>query len=124
MLEVAPNEMCHVLQVGFDAGDGVNYFALPASRTPEIINVTSMSNVNMPGLFMFRVDSAGIKQGGCNTNGKVYKFDGGVFQHVVVIPIGTKCALLLTDLILYSHKADFIQGFIQGILKKNEKKLV
>ena len=80
MLEVSPNEMCHVLQVGFDAGDGVNYFALPASRTPEIINVRSMSNVNMPGLFMFRVDSAGIKQGGCSTNGKVSKFSGRVFQ--------------------------------------------
>jgi hypothetical protein len=120
MLEVSPNEMCHVLQVGFDAGDGVNYFALPASRTPNIINVTSMSNVNMPGLFMFRVDSAGIKQGGCNTNGKVYKFDGRVFQHIVGIPMGINCALLLTDLILYSHKVDFIQG----ILKKNEKKLI
>jgi microcystin-dependent protein len=24
--------MCHVLQVGFDAGDGVNYFALPEAR--------------------------------------------------------------------------------------------
>ena len=118
MLEVSPNEMCHVLQVGFDAGDSVNYFALTASRTPEIINVTSMSNVNIPGLFMFRVDSAGIKQGGCNTNGKVYKFD--VFQHIDGIPMGTNCALLLTDLILYSHKVDFIQG----ILKKNEKKLV
>jgi hypothetical protein len=56
---------------------------------------------------MFRVDSAGIKQGGCNTNGKAYKFNGRVFQHVVGIPMGPKCALLLTDLILYSHKADF-----------------
>jgi hypothetical protein len=120
MLEVSTNEMCHVLQVGFDAGDSVNYFALPASRTPEIINVTSMSNVNIPGLFMFRVDSAGIKQGGCNTNGKVYKFDGRVFQQTVGIHMDTNCALLLTDLILYSHKVDFIQG----LLMKNEKKLV
>jgi hypothetical protein len=63
--------VCHVLQVGFNAGDGANYFSLPASRTPDIINVTSMSNVNIPGQFIFRVDSAEIKQGGCNTNGKV-----------------------------------------------------
>jgi hypothetical protein len=42
------------------AGDGDNYFALPAS---DIINVVSMSNVNIPGVFMFRVDSAENKQG-------------------------------------------------------------
>ena len=64
--------VCYALQVGFDAGDGVNYFALPASRTSEIVNITSMYNVdaNLTGLFMFRVDSAEIKQGGCSTNGK------------------------------------------------------
>jgi hypothetical protein len=118
-LKLTSNEICHVLQVGFDAGDGVNYFALPASRTSEIINVTSMSNVNIPGLFMFRVDSAGIKQGGCNTNGKVCKFSGRVFQQTVGIPMGTNCPPLLTDLFLYSYEADFIQG----LLKKNEKKL-
>jgi hypothetical protein len=54
------SRFCNVLQVGFDAGDGDNYFALPAS---DIINVASMSNVNIPGVFMFRVDSAENKQG-------------------------------------------------------------
>jgi len=33
--------------------------------------------------------------------------------------VGTNCAPLLIDLFLYSYEA----GFIQGILKKNEKKL-
>ena len=33
--------------------------------------------------------------------------------------MGTNCALLLTDLFLYLYEADFIQG----LLKKNEKKL-
>jgi hypothetical protein len=33
--------------------------------------------------------------------------------------MGTNCARLLTDLFLYSYEADFIQG----LLKKNEKKL-
>jgi hypothetical protein len=36
------------------------------------------------------------------------------------IPMGTNCAALLADLFLYTYKADFIQG----LLKKNEKKLV
>jgi uncharacterized protein YaeQ len=33
--------------------------------------------------------------------------------------MGTNCVPLLADLFLYSYEADFIQGF----LKKNEKKL-
>jgi hypothetical protein len=44
-------------------------------------------------------------------------FGGRVFQQTVGIPMGTNCAPLLADLVLYSYEADFIQG----ILKKNEK---
>ena len=36
-----------------------------------------------------------------------------------MLPIGTSCAPLLADLFLYSCEGDFIQG----LLKKNEKKL-
>ena len=46
-------------------------------------------------------------------------FGGRVFQQTVDIPMGTNCAPLLADLFLYSYEADFIQG----ILKKNGKKL-
>jgi hypothetical protein len=46
-------------------------------------------------------------------------FVGGVFQQTVGIPMGTNCAPLLCDLFLYSYEADFIQG----LLRKNEKKL-
>ena len=46
-------------------------------------------------------------------------FGGGVFQQTVGIPMDTNCAPLLADLFLYSYEADFIQG----LLKKNEKKL-
>ena len=42
-------------------------------------------------------------------------FGGRVFQQTV----GTICAPLLADLFFYSYEADFIQG----LLKKNEKKL-
>ena len=47
-------------------------------------------------------------------------FGGRVFQQTVGMPTGTNYVLLLADLFLYSHEADFIQG----LLKKNEKKLV
>ena len=46
-------------------------------------------------------------------------FAGPVFQQTVGIPMGNNCAPLLADLFLYSYEADFIQG----LLKKNEKKL-
>ena len=46
-------------------------------------------------------------------------FGGCVFQQTVGIPMGTNFARLLTDLFLYLYEADFIQG----LLKKNEKKL-
>ena len=46
-------------------------------------------------------------------------FGGRVFQQTVGISMGTNCALLLADLFLYLYETDFIQG----LLKKNEKKL-
>jgi len=46
-------------------------------------------------------------------------FGGRVFQQTIGIPMGTNCAPLLADLFLYSYEADCIQG----LLKKNEKKL-
>jgi hypothetical protein len=47
-------------------------------------------------------------------------FGGRVYQQKVGIPMGTNSATLLAELFLYSYEADFIQG----PLKKNEKKLV
>ena len=46
-------------------------------------------------------------------------FGGRVFQQTVSIPIGTYCAPLFAGLSLHSYEVDFIQG----LLKKNEKKL-
>ena len=46
-------------------------------------------------------------------------FVGHVFQQTVDILMGTNCGPLLANLFHYSYEADFIQG----LLKKNEKKL-
>ena len=46
-------------------------------------------------------------------------FGRRLFQQTVGISMGPSCAPLLADLLLYSYEADFIQG----LLKKNEKKL-
>jgi hypothetical protein len=44
---------------------------------------------------------------------------GQVFQHSVVIPMGTNYAHLLVDLVLYSNEA----GFIQKLLHEKNKSL-
>ena len=40
-------------QVGFNRGDGVNFAAIPASRTADFINLPSTSNVGVPGVWIF-----------------------------------------------------------------------
>jgi hypothetical protein len=47
-------------------------------------------------------------------------FGGCIFQQRVVIPLGTNCVPLLVEFYPFSYEADFIQG----LLKKHEKKLV
>lgn len=52
-------------QVGFDAGDGVNFLAINESRTAAVINVTLLSNVGVPGKFAFRLDSKTVTSARC-----------------------------------------------------------
>ena len=47
-------------QVGFNAGDGINYAAVPESRTGEIINIDTTSNVGVPGVWVFQVNQETI----------------------------------------------------------------
>ena len=58
-----------IIQVGFNAGDGIVFYTVSASRTPDIVNVDEYSNVNIPGKFVFRIDASDISDGGCNTKG-------------------------------------------------------
>jgi hypothetical protein len=51
--------------------------------------------------------------------GNIYVVVGGqIFQQSVGIPMGTNCAPLLGDLVLYSYEAEFIQKLLQE-KKKN-----
>jgi hypothetical protein len=61
----------YVKQVGFNAGDGKVYFAVNASRTRNIVNISQMSNIGIPGKFSFRIDDEEIGNGGCNTEGNI-----------------------------------------------------
>ncbi|XP_054854871.1 IgGFc-binding protein-like [Eublepharis macularius] len=54
-------------QAGFNTGDAKNYFNIPGSWTPSIVNVSSTSNVMDPGRWVFQVDVFAVP------NGCVYK---------------------------------------------------
>jgi hypothetical protein len=41
------------------------------------------------------------------------KLNGGLFQQVVGIPMGTNCAPLLADLFLYSYESEFLQKLVK-----------
>ena len=44
-------------QVGFNAGDGNRFFSVPGSQTNGIMNIDSTTNVNIPGVWTFQVNS-------------------------------------------------------------------
>lgn len=61
-------------QAGFNAGDGVTARMLKYSRTRNITLLVNESNVNVPGLFAFRVDTTDIEAGGCTDQGALQHF--------------------------------------------------
>ena len=61
--------LCLSTQAGFNAGDGIRYFSIPNSRTSEIISISSTSNYQDPGLWIFQVDGETVKDAGCTSSG-------------------------------------------------------
>ena len=45
---------------GYDAGDGENFFNIPGSGTPEIIDITRTSNVDNLGMWIFQTSRQGV----------------------------------------------------------------
>lgn len=61
-------------QAGFNAGDGIVFEMLPYSRTSSVRELVNISNVNVPGLFVFRIDTDTITLGGCgNSSNSVFR---------------------------------------------------
>ena len=48
-------------QIGFNAGDGVRSFMVPEALTNATLEMESRSNVNISGVFLYRVDNLGCK---------------------------------------------------------------
>ena len=44
-------------QIGFNSGDGYSSFMLSEALTEETLDVDERSNVENPGVFIFRIDS-------------------------------------------------------------------
>ena len=42
---------------GINGGDGENFVTIPGSRTSSIINIDKTSNIGVPGVWIFKVDS-------------------------------------------------------------------
>ncbi|EPY83350.1 sushi, nidogen and EGF-like domains 1 [Camelus ferus] len=52
-------------QAGFNAGDGRRYFSIPGSRSADMAEVETTTNVGVPGRWAFRIDDAQVRVGGC-----------------------------------------------------------
>ncbi len=53
-------------QVGFNAGDGIRFFSHPDSFTTNLINIPTTSNIEVPGVWVFRVDGEEVVPAGCS----------------------------------------------------------
>ena len=62
-------------QVGINAGDGVRFFSHPDALTIQLFSITETSNIETPGVWLFRVDGEGDISRGCNitSSGTYYK---------------------------------------------------
>ena len=58
---VSDVEGTHPALVGFNSGDGVTSLTLPTSRTDRVLSITTSTNVQRPGKWLFRTDSSDIK---------------------------------------------------------------
>lgn len=68
-----------VFQAGFNGGNSTDYFSIPGSRSPEIVNIEDTTNVNVPGRWVFKIDGKDIDPAnGCSLKGK-QSFTDNVF---------------------------------------------
>ena len=47
---------------GMNAGDGVNYITIPGSLTSSILDIEEMSNIGVPGVWIFNFNLDGGKK--------------------------------------------------------------
>ncbi|KAJ1075812.1 hypothetical protein K5549_021662, partial [Capra hircus] len=78
-------------QAGFNGGNLTNFFSLPGSRTPDIVNIQETTNVNVPGRWAFKVDGKEIDPAnGCTSRGQFLR-RGEVFWDDLNCTIKCRC---------------------------------
>ncbi|XP_020319975.1 alpha-tectorin [Oncorhynchus kisutch] len=61
-------------QSGFNGGDIGHFLNLPGSRSNDVVEIEQTTNVNLPGRWVFRIDTALIDPAnGCSYNGRFYR---------------------------------------------------
>eukprot|EP00063_Salmo_salar_P017752 XP_013992587.1 PREDICTED: alpha-tectorin-like [Salmo salar] len=61
-------------QSGFNGGEIGNFLNLPGSRSNAVVEIERTTNVNLPGRWVFRVDTVLIDPAnGCSYNGRFYR---------------------------------------------------
>ncbi|XP_033100056.1 protein mesh-like isoform X2 [Anneissia japonica] len=70
-------------QVGFNAGDGRNFYSVPGSRSESIVDIETTTNVGVIGRWVFRIDEENVVEDGCKdevTTGTltVFPFSGSM----------------------------------------------
>ncbi|XP_033100073.1 sushi domain-containing protein 2-like [Anneissia japonica] len=53
-------------QVGFNAGDGRNFYSVPGSRNASIVDIDTTTNVGVIGRWVFRIDEENVIEDGCH----------------------------------------------------------
>ena len=46
--------------VGLNAGDSINFVNVTGTNSPDLINISSTSNIGIPGMWAFQVNTAQI----------------------------------------------------------------
>ena len=57
-----------IANIGFNAGDGVRFFMIPGALTSQTRNIENGSNVNIPGMYIYRVDQNTVIEPGEKLN--------------------------------------------------------
>ena len=52
-------------QIGFDAGDRITSFTLPGALTSQTLDMEQSTNIETPGVFIYRLDSMLFFINGC-----------------------------------------------------------
>ena len=80
--------------MGINSGDGVRFFSHPDSLTPQLFNISDTSNIDTPGVWLFRVDGEGVISRGCNIT------SSGSGRYIIVLKCYIHCYNLYSHMII------------------------